>query len=307
MAVINTGLLTRDARSEFLNRFAISEGATFYNDVATRIASTKDQENYKWLGSVPRMRQWGTGRQAKGLRSESYDVANLKYEATLEVDKDELSDDQTGQIRIRIQELAVAAATHKDYLISQLLVYGATAGYLAYDGLTFFNDAHVSGSSGNQDNDRTSDITDTAAPTLAELQVALIDAVTTMMAFKDDQGQPMLGMNTGGLVVVCPWNHYYRFLEVINTSMILGTNNVLSGIARVIGCPWLTTTTTWYLLKTDGIIRPFIFQDREPITFGALAEGSEEEFRREKYLYGVVARYRMTYGYWQYAIRHVFT
>ena len=307
MAVINTGLLTRDARSEFLNRFAISEGTTFYGDVSTRIASTKDQENYKWLGSVPRMRQWGTGRQAKGLRSESYDVSNLKYEATLEVDKDELSDDQTGQIRIRIQELAVAAATHKDYAIAQLLINGTTTGFNSYDGVTFFNAAHVSGASGSQDNDLAPLATSTSAPTLVEAQLGIQQAIAAMMAFTDDQGQPMLGMNMGGLVILCPWNLYWRFVEALSPVNILGTDNTMKSLCRVIGCPWLTTGTTWYLLKTDGIIRPFIFQDREPITFAALAEGSEEEFRREKYLYGVVARYRMTFGYWQYAIRNVWT
>lgn len=30
------------------------------------------------------------------------------------------------------------------------------------------------------------------------------------------------------------------------------------------------------------------------------------EFRREKFLFGVRARYRMAYGYWQYAVRNEF-
>ena len=62
-----------------------------------------------------------------------------------------------------------------------------------------------------------------------------------------------------------------------------------------------------YLLKTNGVVRPFIFQDREPLEFGSLAEESEEGFKREKLLFGVRARYRMTYGYWQYAVRTTFT
>ncbi len=41
--------------------------------------------------------------------------------------------------------------------------------------------------------------------------------------------------------------------------------------------------------------------------FKALETGSDEEFMREKYLYGVRARYRVTYGYWQYMVRNVFT
>jgi len=81
------------------------------------------------------------------LGNESYSIENLKYESTLEVDRDEVADDQTGQIRIRIAELAERAASHKDFLLSQLLINGETAGFNSYDGVSFFNDAHVSGSS----------------------------------------------------------------------------------------------------------------------------------------------------------------
>ena len=38
-----------------------------------------------------------------------------------------------------------------------------------------------------------------------------------------------------------------------------------------------------------------------------MVEESDEGFRREKFLYGVRARYRMTFGYWQFAIRTNFT
>ena len=81
MAVINTGLLTKGLRSEFFDRF--NKTTTNYQDLSTRIPSTSDAETYKWLGTVPQMREWGTGRLAKGLRTESYSVENLKYEATI--------------------------------------------------------------------------------------------------------------------------------------------------------------------------------------------------------------------------------
>lgn len=308
--VINTGLLTRDARSEFLNRFESMDALANYNQWATRIASTKDSENYRWLGTVPNMREWGTGRAAKGLRSESYDVTNLKYEATLEVDRDELADDQTGQIRVRVAELAQRAATHKDYLIGQLIANGATSGFNSYDGVTFFNASHTSGASGAQSNLTTTvAASDTSVPTTAEFGIALRLSIAAMMNFKDDQGEPMM-LSQGGLVIAVPTALYMVALEAVNATIIANTTNVLAGVATVVSFPWLVNTSTetyYYLLKTDGIVRPFIFQDREPIAFTSLAEGSEEDFKREKFLYGVRARYRMTYGYWQDAVKHTFT
>lgn len=300
MAIINTGLLTKGLRSEFLDRF--EKATTHHQDLATRIQSHSDSETYRWLGSVPRMREWGTGRVARGIGSESYSVENLKYESTLEVDRDEISDDKTGQIRIRVGEMAERAASHKDYLIAQLLLNGESAGFTSYDGAIFFSNAHASGASGSQNNKLTGEAVAVDDPTTDEFKAALKAAIGSMMAFKDDQGDPM-SLAATGLVCVVPTTMYLTALEAVSATVVSSTSNVLAGAARVIAFPWLTDLSKWYLLKTDGVIRPFIFQDREPVEFTALTEESDEGFRREKFLYGVRARYRLAYGYWQFAIR----
>jgi len=300
MAIVNTGLLTKGLRSEFFNR--LGSVPTFFQDWATRIPSNSDSETYRWLGTVPQMREWGDGRVARGMRTESYSVENLKYEATLEVDRDEIADDQTGQLRVRIAELAERAATHKDYLISQLLINAETSGYNSYDGVSFFNDAHVSGDSGSQDNKLTYTAVDKDDPTSDEFKGALKTAIGAMLAFKDDRGQPM-SISATGLACIVPTSMYFTALEAVNATIVQQTSNALQGAARVVAFPWLTDLSKWYLIKTDGVIRPFIFQDREPIEFNALTEDSDEGFRREKFLYGVRARYRLTYGYWQYGVR----
>lgn len=303
MTLINTGLLTKGLRSEFFNRF--ENTPTLFGDLATRVVSNADREVYRWLGTVPKMRLFDNGRLTQGLRTESYSVDNLKYEATIEVDRDEISDDQTGQIRMRVAELAQRAATHKDYLISQLLVDGESAG-LSYDGVSFFNNAHVSGDSGNQGNVLSYNVATPAAPTSDEFKAALMQAIGTMLAFKDDQAEPMM-IDASGMVIVVPPNMLFAAFEAINSPVMGNHNNVIHNVARVVSLPWLTNTDKWYLLKTNGTIRPFIFQDREPLEFNALTEDSEEGFRREKFLYGVRARYRLTYGYWQYAVRTTLT
>ncbi|MCB9849134.1 MAG: Mu-like prophage major head subunit gpT family protein [Phycisphaerales bacterium] len=300
MAIINTGLLTKGLRSEFFNRFEAAPA--HYRQLATRVVSTTHTEIYRWLGSVPQMREWADGRLARGLRSESYSLENLKYEATLEVDRDEISDDQTGQIRVRVGELADRAATHKDYLIAQLLANGDQAGYLSYDGVPFFSASHVSGASGTQSNVLSSSASVPSNPSSDEFRSSLVAAVSRLLAQKDDQGEPM-ALTADGLYCVVPPNLYFPALESVNGTLAGGGTNVLDGAARVVAFPWLTSTDTWYLLKTNAVVRPFIFQDREPIEFTALADDSEDAFKREKYLFGVRARYRMAYGYWQYAVQ----
>ncbi|MFQ5422791.1 MAG: Mu-like prophage major head subunit gpT family protein [Phycisphaerae bacterium] len=300
MAIINTGLLTKGLRSEFFN--GLEATPTHFRDLSTRVVSTSDREQYRWLGTVPQVREWGTGRLAQGLRTESYSVENLKYEATLEVDRDEISDDQTGQIRLRVAELAQRAATHKDFLIAQLLINGETPGNDSYDGVSFYNANHVSGASGAQSNLLDANIFSADDPTALEFKGALKTAIAAMLNFKDDQGQPLM-LSTSALVCVVPPTMLFSAKEAVSMTVVDNEPNILAGIARVISFPWLTDLSKWYLLKTDGVVRPFIFQDREPIEFGAQTEDSDEGFRREKFLFGVRARYRMAYGYWQFAVR----
>ena len=94
--------------------------------------------------------------------------------------------------------------------------------------------------------------------------------------------------------------------EAINSTLVNNSSNVLQGAAQVIAFPWLSGSDTWFLLKNNGSVRPFIFQDREAIEFSALAEGSDDAFKRERFLYGVRARYRIAYGYWQFAVQTQF-
>lgn len=304
MAIVGTGLTAAGIKSEFFAR--LDSTTTYFQDLATRIPSDKAKETFAFLGTVPPMRQWDSGRKARGLYEESYDIVNEKYEITLEVDRDELADDQTGQIKIRVNEMAQRAAQHKDALLSTLLVNGASAGYLAYDGQIFFSAAHESGLSGAQSNILTPAATDADAPTTAEFRTALRQAIARLLSLVDDQAEPM-NMAADGLVAIVPGGMYITALEAVNATIVASTTNVLQGACLIIAFPRLTDASKWYLLKTNVAVRPFVFQDREPIEFTSREQDSDEGFLREKFLYGVRARYAMTYGYWQHALQLDFT
>ncbi|MGD2109329.1 MAG: Mu-like prophage major head subunit gpT family protein [Phycisphaerae bacterium] len=307
MAGVGTGLTVPGIRANFFERYTEVRKQTVYEELSTRLPSTTKKESYGFLGSVPPMREWGTGRLVQGIYAETYDVTNAKYELTLEVDRDEIDDDQTGQIMIRVREMAQRAAHHKDAEIARLLVNGATAGYHSYDGVPFFGSTHpIRKTGGTQDNDLTAAIVDKDACTAAEFRSALTQGIVALLGFKDDQNEPM-SMGATGLVCVVPPNMLIPASEAVNASIISSTDNVLKGAARVLSFSHLTATDAWYLLKTDVSVRPFIFQDRQDVEFTALERDTDEGFKRDKYLYGVRARYRMTYGYWQYALRFVFT
>jgi phage major head subunit gpT-like protein len=301
-SVIQTGLLEPGLRSEFFERFSQAEAAALWPMVCTTIKSERAEEKFGFLGATPPLREWGTGRVARGLFTDVYSLKNLKYESTLEIDRDEISDDATSQLRVRVAEMAERAALHKDSLLAQLLASGHSSGFNSYDGVSFFSASHASGLSGTQSNLVTADAADPDAPTSAEVKGALSLALPRLMSFKDDQGEP-LNQNLSGLIAVIPPNMLVSFNEALSATIVASTSNVLSGLAKIHAFARLPDTDVFFLLKTDVSVRPFVLLDREAIEFRALAEGSAEEFLREKYYYGVRGRYRVAYGYWQRAIR----
>lgn len=330
--VIDTGLLLPGLRSEFYDLYNVRDLQAHYQQLALRITSTRDMENHRFLGSAPALRLWGEGRVAQGLRSERYDVKNQKYEASIEVDRDELDDEQTNQIRPRIQQLSARAAQHKDDLISQLMILGGSVDSTgtvynggtvignSYDGVSFFNTAHVSGSSGSQNNALTYDVADntTFIGTVAEWKEAIRKMFSQMMAYLDDQGKPMLPMQPNSLRLYVHPANYANASEAAKAQIIAQTTNVFAGVCDVVSWPWLAAYSTQigsgaqsnaysYLMYVGDPIKPFIFQDRMPVEFGSLELNSETGFRQEKFLYGVRARYAMAYGAWQFCVRNVFT
>jgi len=314
MAVKSTGLSTKGLRSEFFERFNLASKQTYWQKLCTIIQSTSSSEDYRWLGTVPQVREWGSGRKAKGLGVESYNVANLKYEATIEVDRDELSDDQTGQIRIRTQELAQRAATHRDYLLEQLIKNGSSTGYNSYDGTEFFATDHVSGLSGSQANEATCDISavdvgcndNPTNPDMSSLRKALGIVLAAMAQFKDDQGE-FIRTAPRNIIVCCHYNVFATWNQAINAAVLNNATNTAlmpqGGSIEIVPLVDADTADYFHVFDVGNPVKPFIFQDREPLEFDSLEQGSEEGFKTEKYQYGVRARYRLTYGQWRCAYR----
>ncbi len=304
MPVMNTGLLERGMRNEFGETF--EKVPTHWANLATTIKSDADGEKYRWVGAVRQMREWGTGRVATGLNSESYDIQNSKYEITMEIDRDEIDDAQTNMITQRINSMATRAAAHKDRLLANLLMLGAEAESLAFDGKPFFAADHESGNSGAQSNILTSNVTTPAKPTAVEIQESFDEALAALLTFNDDQGEPMSLTDRGLYIVVHPALKL-RWLEALKAAFVGSTQNVRDQVdTNIISFPWLTDRTEWFLLKTDEAVRPFIFQDRMPIEFKLVGPGSEEEFKKDKWYAGVRARYAMAYGRWEFAVQTTF-
>lgn len=295
MAIVKSDipkLLEAGLRTVFFEAYEASPSD--WQRVATVVPSEHDTEKYAWLGSTPKVREFKDERVPAGLLSHDYSVRNKTWESSIAVDRATLEDDEYGQIKLRVQELAQEVKRHQDELVFSLIKDGFSS--LCYDGQYFFDTDHAEGDSGTQSNKGT-------APLSAS---ALQAAFTTMMKFKDDKGKP-LGIVPDTLVVPpdLKWTATELLESIYAPEVVSGKTdtrrNVLSGVVELIVSPYLLDTNDWFLMCTRRIVKPVIFQSRIPVEFAALEANSEGGFMRDQYVYGVRSRYNAGYGLWQLA------
>jgi phage major head subunit gpT-like protein len=123
---------------------AFANVRTSYEKLAMVVPSSVREETYAWLGAFPKMREWVGERQIKNLALQSYTIKNKDWEATVEVDRNDVEDDAIGVYRPIVAELGRAAAQHPDELVAGLLAGGFSAA--CYDGQSFFDTDHPVGS-----------------------------------------------------------------------------------------------------------------------------------------------------------------
>ena len=149
MPEIKTG--SRAIIGRFFAKLEEYMGKSWVDRVSMLFTSDQESETYKWLGMSPAMREWLGGRHAHGFRENGVTITNKTFEATLEVMVDWLRRDKTGQIDIRIAELAQRAVGHWAKLLSTFIQNGTGAtSSLCYDGQYFFDSDHSEGDSGTQ-------------------------------------------------------------------------------------------------------------------------------------------------------------
>lgn len=109
--------------------------------IAMTVTSGARDETYGWLGQFPRMREWiGDERVIQQLRAHAFTITNRKFESTVSVDRDDISDDRLGVFGPMLQTMGYEAAMHPDELVFGLLSSGFTE--LCYDGQPFFDPEH---------------------------------------------------------------------------------------------------------------------------------------------------------------------
>lgn len=304
-------LSSRAIIGAYFARLEANPGMSWVNGISNLFGSDQASETYAFLGQSPAMREWVASRQAKGLQGNSLTIINKHYEATLEVRKTDARRDKTAQLMARVQEFADRSMTHWASLVSTMLLNADST--VCYDGQYYFDTDHSEGSSGTQSNKITVTIADlpaaakgsTTAPSIEQMQQCILKAISQIMSFKDDQGEPM---NEGAseFLVKVPPSLYLTAVAATSalTTAALQQNlnpNLIANLrVRVEMNARLTAWTTKFSVhRTDSPIKAFIRQTEQDVELKAKAEGSDFEFDNDAWQFGIDAWRGAGYGYWQ--------
>ena len=89
-------LLEAGIRREFMKEFERKEAE--WEKIAIRINSTKDTENYAWLGSVGDLHEWKDERIPEALYEHSYSIKNLDWEASIAISRNAIEDENSSSL-----------------------------------------------------------------------------------------------------------------------------------------------------------------------------------------------------------------
>lgn len=307
----NAKITSRAVIGEFYRRLAIKDGAGWLNALGMFFDSDQASEEYPWIGDAPVMREWIGGRHAKGFRENAITVKNKHFEATIEILVRLMRRDKTGQVMVRIGELATRTNSHWASLVSTLILNAESS--VSYDGQFFFDTDHTEGASGVQSNDISVSLAALAvavagtptAPSVAAMQQAILKAVVQIASFKDDQGEPMNEMAQEFLVMVPPSLSFVAANALtVPRGTALEEQNPLGEfrITPVTNVRLGAWTDKFAVFRADGEVKPFILQEEDGgVQIKAKAEGSEFEFDNDAHQYGVDTWREAAYGYWQHA------
>lgn len=138
-----------------------SEADAQYLKIAMQAPSNTSKEIYTWLGQFPKMREWIGSRVIKNLKVHDYTIKNRKFENTIAVPADDISDDQYGVFTPMFEEMGRDSRQHPDELVFTLLASGFAS--KCYDGQYFFDADHPVIDE-NQETQTVSNIQDGANP-----------------------------------------------------------------------------------------------------------------------------------------------
>lgn len=271
---------------------AFDAAPNFWDKVAMLVPSGSSQADYKWLSNFPRMRKWIGDKSVKALSAFGYTIVNDDWEATVEVDRNDIDDDTLGIYAPQAQMAGFSAKQLPDEIVADL-VNGVFAN-LCFDGQYMCDTDHVVAGASVSNKGTVALSAATQALAIASYGAGR----TAMKKFLDDEGRPL--NITPNVLLVPPALEDIANVLMNNEKLDDGKPNPYKGTATVVCDARLTSDTAWFLLDTTKPVKPFIYQERKkPVFVQQIDPQADDVFMRKKFKFGAEARAAGGYGFWQ--------
>lgn len=286
---------------------AVKAATPYYPAIATVVQSEGAEEKYGWLGDMPGMREWVGDRVFNQLRAATYELANRHWESSLLVSKLDIADARMLKYGPLINALASEAAYHPDERMFDVMIAGETSP--CFDGQLFYDTDHAFGNSGVQSNDLTFAAATGTTPTPTEFRGAYNQAYAQMLGFKNDQGKafyrPTLNFREFKTIVHVAPSIYQIAVDGLSARFDADHNPIsVSGNPEVVAIPAITNAAKFFVHNPNGLLKPFVFQQREPLSRQTKGEG-DLETKDVKFM--TESRYDAGYLAWWNSVLTTFT
>lgn len=271
-----------------------------WEKLAMKVTSSGAQNTYAWLKKFPKMREWIGDKVIHKLESQGYTIRNKPYEATVEVLRDDIEDDNIGQYSNMVEQATWSGVQLPDELVADLLNNGHEN--LGYDGKPFFSSDHpteINGKQGKASNIGTAKL---SVASRAAAEASYGKARTAMRSLKDENGRGLKVRPT--VLVVPPAQEDVARTLLTADKFDDGSINIYKGTAELIVLDDLDDDNAWYLLDQHMPVKPLVIQERKKLVFVRQTDiNSPDVFSRGVYKFGIEARYGAGYSFWQLAYK----
>jgi phage major head subunit gpT-like protein len=240
---------------QFIFNNAFKVAPSTWEKIAMKVPSSSGQNDYSWLSNFPKMKRWVGAKVVKALEAFKYTVVNEDWEATIEVDRNHIEDDQLGIYEPQAKMAGHSAAQLPDEIVYETVNKAFTT--LCYDGQYFFDTDHPVGQAS---------VSNKSTAPLSNAGLALANAGygagrTAMRQFKDEDGRSL--NIVPNVLLVGPALETIGKALLTNPKLADGNPNPYQGTAELVVDNRITSDTAWYLLDTSKPIKPFVYQERK--------------------------------------------
>ncbi|MBN4065652.1 Mu-like prophage major head subunit gpT family protein, partial [Desulfocapsa sp. AH-315-G09] len=242
-------------------------------------------------------RKWLGEKTVKSLAAFKYTLTNDDFEATVEVDRNNIEDDQIGIYGPMAMEAGSSSRTWPDEIVGEI----ANGSFVnkCYDGQYFCDTDHpVGDGEGGTVSFSNKGTAVLSTATLAAAKAGYGAARIAMRKCVDDEGRP-LGVKPTVLMVPPALEDEANALMTVDR-LEDGKANIFKNTAKVVVNDQLTSDTAWFLLDTSRAVKPFVFQQRKkPVFVQQIDPEADDVFMRKKFKFGAEARGKAGYALWQ--------